>query len=123
MKSDSPLDYNDRGVQFCPKCGAPSNLSAVRCISCNFVIKEDFKWMPITSMVIGILILLTALVNEEPWETDAIKGFGLLIIISIALGIEQIRAKRRFGKKMAYAGIVLGLLSSMLIGFQVIIQR
>lgn len=79
--------------------------------------------MPISSMVIGILILLTALVNEERWDTDAIKGFGLLIFISIAFGIEQIRAKRRFGKKMAYAGIVIGLLSSILIGFQIISQR
>lgn len=79
--------------------------------------------MPVTSMVIGIIILLVVITNGERWDRDAIRGFGFLVLVSLALGIEQLRARRRFGRKMACAGIILGAITAIVMAAKIFNQH
>ena len=78
--------------------------------------------MPITSMVVGIFTAVAAVFNESGWDRDAITGFLFMICLVMALGIEQLRSKRPFGRKMAISGIVLGVVAAGAMIMQLIVQ-
>ncbi len=78
---------------------------------------EGTYWLPIPSLVLGILCIL-ALFDDSGWDKDTIAGMALFAVTSLVLGIVSVSKQER-GKGMAIAGIVLSSVSLLaLIGMQ-----
>lgn len=71
-------------------------------------------WLPVPSMILGILVILECFDGGGRWNVFAIIEESILIIISLTLGIMSISIQEK-GKGMAIAGITLSLLSSFII--------
>src|SRR5262249_9153320 len=82
----------------CPQCGdiQPTQLRAND--SANRI------GMPITSMILGILCFF-GLFDPQP-DKDSITGLMVFSIVGLLLGVLSL-GKRKAGKKMAIAGVVL----------------
>ena len=67
--------------------------------------KDGTLWLPLPSMIIGILCVL-ALFDESEWDSDTLVGLFIMGITSLVLGIVSLNTQKA-GKGMAIAGIVL----------------
>lgn len=69
---------------------------------------EGTYWLPIPSLVLGILCAL-AIFDESEWDQDTINGLFLFAVIGLVLGIIGV-SKQVKGRGMSIAGIVLSSL-------------
>ncbi len=98
---------------FCKYCGKEIHESALVCPNCGGVQQPAMDsnaggllWIPIASMVLGILSLLT-LFSDSPWDKDTVIGaMAILVIPSIVLGGISLN-KQKAGRIIAILGIVL----------------
>ena len=74
----------------------------------NEVNPEGTYWLPIPSLVLGIICAL-ALFDESEWDSDTTTGLLLFAIIGLVLGILGV-SKQTKGRGMSIAGIVLSSL-------------
>ena len=86
-------------------------------ISSRANLREDEErgsfWIPISSLVLGILVLL-ALLDDSVWDRDTIIGIAFLSIISLILGIVGINTQQK-GKGLAIAGVIISSLSLIIL--------
>jgi len=105
MHDNQPTVYMNAGgavpVRETPQSNAPEQPPPVD--------EKGTYWLPIPSMVIGILALLT-LFDDSPTDHDTMLGMILIAIIGLVLGIISLN-KQRKGKGMAIAGIVLSVIA------------
>jgi len=71
--------------------------------------KEGTLWLPLPSMIIGILCFL-ALLDDSEWDTDTFVGLFIMAITSFILGVISVNTQKT-GKGIAITGIVLSSLS------------
>lgn len=101
---------------FCRCCGKEIHETAPACPSCGGVQysaavsppnqKTDGSlWMPITSLVLGIICVL-ALFDDSQWDKDTILGLGIFSVAGLVLGAISIN-KQTTGKGMAITGVIL----------------
>lgn len=83
----------------CPQCGGPQQTSTAPQTN------DEPLWIPITSLVLGIICALT-LLDDSPWDKDTKIGIGLLSGASFVLGAICLN-KQKTGKGMAITGVVL----------------
>ena len=94
-------------VAMCPHCGAPQQNAVAGTSSKS---EDDGPlWVPISSMVMGILSFLISL-NVSGNDEDAILGGVSFAISSLVLGTISL-CKQKTGKGMAIAGIVLAAIA------------
>lgn len=103
------------GVNNCPNCGAP-----VQQQSCNGgqqPVEAYPKWMPLTSMILGIVSFLCLLGLDESDLEDEETCLGGFIIASLSLIFGIIALAKKYPQKaLSITGIVLaGLTLLMLI--------
>lgn len=100
---------------FCRGCGKEIHESAPSCPSCGAVQaipanrKDGSLWMPITSMVLGIICAL-ALFDDSALDNETILGLFMFAGASIGLGAYSISTQKA-GKGMAIAGLVLSVIA------------
>lgn len=112
----------------CPFCKEDIKEGAIKCKHCGSALvdvssmvgqakpkKEGTLWLPIPSLVIGIIGCL-AMFDDSYWTFDEIVGALLFACAGIVLGAVSLSIQK-VGKGMAIAGVVLSSLSSvMLVG-------
>lgn len=121
----------------CPYCNNPIPANASNCPGCGAQIvqqqapapqqpqviiqqepqapadeKAKSRWMAITSMVLGILSLVSILSFDEFDEEEAF-GVLLFMILALVFGIVSL-CQKRDGKGMAIAGIVTAAIAILL---------
>ena len=118
----------------CPYCNNPIPANANNCPGCGAQIvqqqapapqviiqqtpqtpadeKAKSRWMAITSMVLGILSLVSILSFDEFDEEEAF-GVLLFMILALVFGIVSL-CQKRDGKGMAIAGIVTAAIAILL---------
>lgn len=118
----------------CPYCNNPIPANANNCPGCGAQIvqqqapapqviiqqtpqtladeKAKSRWMAITSMVLGILSLVSILGLDEFDEEEAM-GVLLFMILALVFGIISL-CQKRGGKGMAIAGIVTAAIAILL---------
>lgn len=75
---------------------------------------EGSYWLPIPSLVLGILCML-ALFDESGWDQDTVAGLVLFAMTGLVLGVISV-CRQTLGRGMAIAGIVMasiGLLAAL----------
>ncbi|MDY0250057.1 MAG: DUF4190 domain-containing protein [Pseudomonas sp.] len=116
----------------CPFCQEDIKVGAIKCKHCGSMLVDishgqtlngpketGTLWLPVPSMVIGIICLL-ALFDDSGWDVDMLTGLFFMGIVSLVLGIVSV-AIQQAGKGMAIAGIVLSSLS-LLAGIGLLIE-
>jgi hypothetical protein len=115
---------------FCHGCGKSIHDSAPNCPHCgclqqNTVVQNapkrnnGFFGLSIASLVLGIFCFLVA-VDDSPWDEDTIIGFGLFSIVGLTFGLISIFNSER-GRAMAIAGIVMTVIASACLIYDVLI--
>ena len=102
----------------CPFCREEINVGAIKCKHCGSTIvdvsqmqdsvkqkKDGTLWLPLPSMIIGIMCFL-ALLDDSEWDTDTFVGLFIMAITSFILGVISVNTQKT-GKGMAITGIVL----------------
>lgn len=104
--------------KFCSDCGSIINIKAEICPKCGVRqmaanmsadVKSGTLWLPVPSMILGLLMLLTFL-DDSGWDSDTIIGCAFLAIIGLVLGIVSVSTQKK-GKGMAITGILCSILS------------
>ncbi|MCG8292673.1 MULTISPECIES: DUF4190 domain-containing protein [Pseudomonas] len=88
----------------CPQCGAPQHATSPT----NPTTGES-PWMGITSLILGILCVLT-LFDDADWDGETLLGMVMLSMAGLVLGIVSINQKKP-GHGMAIAGVVMAVIS------------
>lgn len=109
-------------MSFCMHCAAVIHETATCCRKCGGVQKTHAEapatastntgqlWMPITSLVTGILGACT-LFADSTWDEDEIAGVLMLFVApSVVVGAIAL-ARDKAGKGMAVVGLVLGAIT------------
>lgn len=91
------------GALKCKHCG--TNLTSVPAGYDGNVKKEGTLWLPLPSMIIGIIATL-ALFDDSEWDIDVLIGLFVMGITGLVLGIVSLNTQKA-GKGMAIAGVVL----------------
>lgn len=115
----APLEKSE-GMVFCRGCGKKLHCSAVACPHCGAsqvpsgggpggTNEEGMIWVPISSLVVGIICAL-ACFDEAEWDTDTAVGCSIFAIAGLVLGIISLNKQRR-GRGMAIAGVILSAIS------------
>lgn len=86
----------------CPHCGG---LQAAHVQNARPVAPAGPLWMPIASLVLGIVCVL-ALFDDSDWDRDTILGLGLFSTAGLVLGALSLHAPTA-GKGLAIAGTVM----------------
>ena len=84
-------------AQTCPQCGGVQQAQPTAGANTN-------RWMPITSMILGILSLFGSF--EPPPDQDTAFGLITFAIAGLLLGCIGL-AKHKAGKGMAIAGVIM----------------
>ena len=71
--------------------------------------KPGLLWIPITSMILGILSFLS-LLDDSVWDTETILGNIAISSLSFVLGAISLITQKA-GKGMAITGVTLSSLS------------
>lgn len=74
---------------------------------------EGSYWLPIPSMILGIISILACL-DESAWDSDTITGTAVFAIAGLVLGIVSISNQEK-GKGMAIAGIILSSIAILVL--------
>ncbi len=109
----------------CPYCREEIKLGAIKCKHCKSMLiniplqtpslsseknsDSTTLWLPLPSMVLGIISFLS-LLDDSDWNEDQIIGLFALAINGLILGIVSINTQQK-GKGLAITGIVLSSLS------------
>jgi hypothetical protein len=106
----------------CPFCREEIKAGAIKCKHCSSMIvdvsqvqnrpepkKEGTLWLPLPSMIIGILCFIT-LLDDSEWDIDTFAGFFTMATTSFILGVISVNTQKT-GKGMAITGIVLSSIS------------
>ena len=115
----------------CPFCMEEIKEDAIRCGHCNAQLilstsstelrvpfsieKRGFLWLPVLSLVFGILCLVL-LFSPSEWARETIVGPLFLGALALVLGVISM-VKKTAGRVMAIAGMLLGFFS-LLISFR-----
>lgn len=105
---------------FCRGCGKKIHRTAPVCPQCGYThtseigvrpsqLPEETIWIPVASMVFGIICLL-ALLDESDWDNETLFGLVTFSSLGLAFGILSIQ-KQRIGKGMAVAGVVMSAIA------------
>lgn len=105
---------------FCRGCGQEIHESALACPRCGAIqsplagprpaaLASGAHWIPVTSLVLGILCIIS-LFNKSDFHKNAAIGLVTISIIGIVFGVISL-SKQKAGKGMAIAGIALSSLS------------
>jgi peptidoglycan/LPS O-acetylase OafA/YrhL len=104
---------------FCRRCGKGIHDSVSVCPHCSWIqsstvtplhhIDGEVLWIPIASMIIGIMCGLVLFGNSK-WDDDTRLGLGVLSTVGLVLGVVSIN-QQRTGKGMAITGIVLSTIT------------
>jgi len=70
---------------------------------------EGSYWLPIPSMILGIISIL-ACFDDSEWDSDTIAGLAMFAIVGLVLGIVSISNQKK-GKGMAITGIILSTMA------------
>lgn len=108
---------SSRAMVFCRGCGKEIHESAPACPHCGSIQqavaglssvqkKEGPIWVPIVSLVLGIVSVL-ALFDDSSWDEETILGLGVFAVTGLVLGCISLYNKQRAGKGMAIAGVVM----------------
>jgi hypothetical protein len=90
----------------CPYCGGVQNPKQQN----N---NNKLIWMPIVSLVFGIISFL-ALFDNSAWGEDEILGLGIFSVVGVVLGIASI-ANQAAGKGMAIAGLAMSIIALLVL--------
>ena len=100
---------------FCKYCGKEIHETASACPHCGgvqyFAVASPHQttggpyWIPITSLVIGIICIL-ALSDDSEWSKNTILGLGSFSVAGLVFGAISLN-KQKTGKGMAITGVVL----------------
>lgn len=71
--------------------------------------REGTLWLPIPSLILGIMCVL-AFADDSGWDEDTIIGLVMFALTSIVLGIVSV-SRQKEGKGAAITGIVLSALA------------
>lgn len=127
-----PLNSNIRSLlgvmetTKCPFCREDIKAGAIKCKHCGSTlidlssnvqlgkkIERGTLWLPIPSLVLGIICALTFL-DDSAWDRDTITGVASFAIISFTLGVVSLNTQDK-GKGMAIGGIVLSCVSLLIL--------
>lgn len=108
----------------CPFCREDIKEGAIKCKHCGSALvdvssmtnqaiqkKEGTLWLPIPSLVIGIIGCL-AMLDDSYWTYDELMGAIFFTFVGIILGTVSLSIQKT-GKGMAIAGVVLSSLSTL----------
>lgn len=99
----------------CPQCGGLQRVVASPSIGTGTIAGE--LWMPITSLITGILGASTTL-QDSGWDRDEVVGVVLFFVLpSVILGALSLNMKKN-GKGMAIAGLILGIATATYVVFE-----
>lgn len=104
---------------FCRGCGKEIHESTLTCPHCGATqiapSSTKSKWMPITALVLGALVLLASIGfgEQDKPSTDEIVGTFIFAIPSIVLAAISLN-QRRWGKPWAITAIVLSALGILI---------
>lgn len=104
-------------MTFCRYCGKEIHEAAPNCPNCgrdqstqvtavSGLAADGQLWLPITSLVFGIVGLLAFGGGDPQKDKEAFIGIGLFALVGLVFGIVTI-SKQKTGKGMAIAGVVL----------------
>lgn len=79
----------------------------------NKLENEGSYWLPIPSMILGIISIL-ACFDESSWDSDTITGLAVFAIAGLVLGIVSISNQEK-GKGMAITGITLSSIAILVL--------
>ena len=101
---------------FCRCCGKEIHETAIVCPHCGGVqhatavhlhqTADGPFWVPITSLVLGIICALALFDDYSQWDNDTTIGLGICSMSSLVLGTISLN-KQKNGKGMAITGVVL----------------
>ena len=104
---------------FCRHCGKAISEAAMTCPECGGVQQaaaplaakapDGPLWLPITSLVLGVISALT-LLDDSEWSQHEILGVGIIAAFALTLGAISIK-EYKTGKGMAIAGVVLACIT------------
>lgn len=101
---------------FCRFCGKEIHETAQVCTYCGGTqhsvagpiphqTTDGTLWVPITSLVFGIICVLT-LFDDSQWDKDTTIGLGSVATVGFVLGVISLNLQKT-GKGMAITGVVL----------------
>ena len=106
---------------FCRQCGHAIHEEAPACPQCGAVQEmakglpeaapDEAVWLPVTSLVIGIIGALS-LFDENEWSRKTALLVGLIGVLAFTAGVFAIN-RQKAGRGMAIAGVVLGSLTML----------
>ena len=104
-------DSDDGDGWRCRDCRSLNKPWIKACASFGLETEEEYRWMPISSFVIGIFVLIGSLgvSKDSPASSDFVKGSVALAVGGSALGIQNLRKRRRrYGRKVAFVHVGFG---------------
>ena len=103
---------------FCRHCGKPIHEQALACPGCGGVqqttvaptvtattLPDGPLWLPITSLVLGIIAAAPVLEDGE-WDRYTTSGVAVLAVFGFLLSVVSIK-KQKAGRGLAIAAVVL----------------
>ena len=106
--------------QICQECGAMFSRKALACSKCGhpavspipIVETNDSHWMPVFTLVIGIIFFMGVLgsLDGSPWDQDAAGGFLTFVSAGLFFGVVSLK-RQKYGRKMCVIGLILLVIS------------
>src|SRR4051812_35944681 len=91
----------------CPHCGGAQQIATAPVQAAAAA--DGPLWLPITSLVLGIVGALT-LFEENEWDRYFTLGVAMIGAFALTLGVMSIK-QQRTGKGLAIAGVVLACIT------------
>lgn len=117
------MDEEFRHMAFCRCCGKEIHETAPTCPICGGKQyldshsstrneqKDQPIWQSVTSLIIGILCVLT-LFDDSSWDDEALLNVAIVAGVGFSLGVVSITYQYA-GKGMAVSGVVLNSITAL----------
>lgn len=96
----------------CPGCGGAQSSATARSAAPEQAPGDGPIWVPIASLIFGIMVLLASF-DDSKWDVESAVGAFLAILLAIVFGSLTL-AKQSNGRGMAIAGIVTASIGMIL---------